>query len=196
MSDILVTMDDGSQYLVHHGVLGMKWGVRNEETLRKYAGMKGAGSVKTKYKRDRRIQKLETKQQKTSSQKKKDRFEKKKEYLKELNDPGSGRVSTKILKKKRLKNYLGAGAGTYISLSGAVNALSGLTIAAAAPMYAPAGAAVLAGLGMGYVFGGTIRTAVGAKIAKDSIDRASTITGSIKNRENQADSVKSSKKRR
>lgn len=40
-SDILVTTGDGSQYLVHHGVLGMKWGVRNADTLRKYAGAAG-----------------------------------------------------------------------------------------------------------------------------------------------------------
>lgn len=29
---------DGQSYLKHYGVLGMKWGVRNEETLRKYNG--------------------------------------------------------------------------------------------------------------------------------------------------------------
>lgn len=40
MSDILVTMDNGSQALVHYGVLGMKWGQRNAETQRKYAGAK------------------------------------------------------------------------------------------------------------------------------------------------------------
>lgn len=31
----------GNAYLAHHGVPGMKWGVRNDETLRKYAGPKG-----------------------------------------------------------------------------------------------------------------------------------------------------------
>ena len=44
--------EDDSEYLEHYGVLGMKWGVRNAETLRKYAG--GATSsvkrkVKTEY---------------------------------------------------------------------------------------------------------------------------------------------------
>lgn len=34
-----VTFEDGtSTYLEHHGIKGMKWGVRNSETLAKYAG--------------------------------------------------------------------------------------------------------------------------------------------------------------
>lgn len=32
---------DGQSYLKHYGVLGMKWGVRNSDTLRKYAGPQG-----------------------------------------------------------------------------------------------------------------------------------------------------------
>lgn len=38
MSQVIFTFEDGSQALMHYGVLGMKWGVRNEETLRKYLG--------------------------------------------------------------------------------------------------------------------------------------------------------------
>ncbi len=49
--DFLVTIDDGSQFLAHHGTKGMKWGVWNDETKRKYgvlsksvAGGGGGGS--------------------------------------------------------------------------------------------------------------------------------------------------------
>ena len=47
MSDIIVTADDGSQTLVHYGVLGMKWGQRNAETLRKYGKSGNLSSQKT-----------------------------------------------------------------------------------------------------------------------------------------------------
>lgn len=42
--------DHEDDYLEHYGVQGMKWGVRNAETLRKYAGAKGRG-VKSKAKK-------------------------------------------------------------------------------------------------------------------------------------------------
>lgn len=38
--------------LSHYGVMGMKWGVRNEETLRKYNGAKASFSTKHKAKKD------------------------------------------------------------------------------------------------------------------------------------------------
>lgn len=63
MSDILFTMEDGSQALMHYGKLGMKWGVRNAETLRKYAGGKEerrqqkqeAKAIAGEYQRIRRV---------------------------------------------------------------------------------------------------------------------------------------------
>ena len=40
--DYFIEFEDGSDgYLSHHGVLGMKWGVRNAETLRRYANEGG-----------------------------------------------------------------------------------------------------------------------------------------------------------
>lgn len=42
MTDYLVTFQDGSQRLAHHGVKGMHWGEWNDETRQKYLG--GTGS--------------------------------------------------------------------------------------------------------------------------------------------------------
>lgn len=42
MSDIIFEFsDDRSEWLEHYGVKGMKWGVRNSDTLRKYSGPTG-----------------------------------------------------------------------------------------------------------------------------------------------------------
>lgn len=38
--DYLLTFEDGSEALTHHGVKGMKWGVWNEETRDRYSGEK------------------------------------------------------------------------------------------------------------------------------------------------------------
>lgn len=40
--------DDRDECLAHYGVMGMKWGVRNAETQRKYAGLKKFKKDKTK----------------------------------------------------------------------------------------------------------------------------------------------------
>ncbi len=45
--EYVITFDDGSEaYLAHHGVLGMKWGVRNAETQARYAGGEGRAARK------------------------------------------------------------------------------------------------------------------------------------------------------
>ena len=47
--DYFIEFEDGSDgYLSHHGVLGMKWGVRNAETQARYAGDSGHARAKTK----------------------------------------------------------------------------------------------------------------------------------------------------
>ncbi len=40
--ELKFTFEDGSEALAHYGVLGMKLGVRNDETLAKYMGSKSS----------------------------------------------------------------------------------------------------------------------------------------------------------
>lgn len=50
--DYILTFEDGSDaYLFHHGIKGMKWGVRNAETLAKYGQGGGAKPSKREVKR-------------------------------------------------------------------------------------------------------------------------------------------------
>ncbi len=56
MTDYLITMDTGEQFLAHHGVKGMKWGKWNSETAEKYQG----GDGKRKGMSDSTKQKLKT----------------------------------------------------------------------------------------------------------------------------------------
>lgn len=46
--ELKLTFEDGSEGLAHYGVKGMKWGVRNDETLRKYAGPTGGKRARRK----------------------------------------------------------------------------------------------------------------------------------------------------
>lgn len=62
--EYVITFDDGSEaYLAHHGVMGMKWGVRNAETQAKYAGGTGRAARKqdlrnSRYKQSSNIDKV------------------------------------------------------------------------------------------------------------------------------------------
>ena len=51
---MIVTMTDGTQYLMHHGVKDMHWGVWNDETKRKYGVYTSPKGDKLKAKADRK----------------------------------------------------------------------------------------------------------------------------------------------
>ena len=46
MADLLITTADNEQFLAHHGTKGMKWGVWNDETRRKYGYYPASSSKK------------------------------------------------------------------------------------------------------------------------------------------------------
>ena len=47
MTDYIITMDTGEQFIAHHGVKGMKWGKWNPETAARYTGDKLSSARKT-----------------------------------------------------------------------------------------------------------------------------------------------------
>lgn len=169
---------DKIEYLSHHGTQGMKWGVWNEETRRRRMGGSRRSASRAK-----RINKYLDKSSKEFNTNKVDKLEKKAAYLQELDSPGSTKLPTDYLKRKRLKNvaaavvtgreaildYISAGAAlssipTTTALVGAEYA--GIVAATAIPM-----SAVMAGVGIG-----------ATKLTVDSIKRIKSINKSLDER--------------
>ena len=167
--------DDRGERLEHYGVLGMKWGVRNAETLRKYAG---AGSARRQAKRADRAEKLEAKSRDAKTPEKAERLQKKAEYLKELNEPGSTKIDEKTLRSKRVKNAILTGAAAYEAVSDTLGSAYIATLLPSASALGPTAPAVLGTALVTRVLVGS----AAAKVGYDAYGRAKAVNTSLKKR--------------
>lgn len=162
-------------YLSHHGITGMKWGVWNEETRRKRMGGNRRSASRAK-----RIEKQLNKANATKNAAKAEKRIKKAAYLQELDSPGSTKLDTKFLNRKRLKNIAATCYSGYAAVS---NILSAATGPAAIPLYSAAWGPIAGpAIGVGLAAFNAAAAAGWTKVTLGNIERASSLNNSISNR--------------
>ena len=178
--DYILTFEDGSDaYLSHHGIKGMKWGVRSAETLKRYAS--GAGrmgrkdakkSAQLKYSYGARSRTAREKHNAVvSSRKKKLGDNYSKEYDRAYSKVNHTKLAYKaekaLTKDRKLASKSDEGAKTASKVGGVVGSLAGSVLLGGAvyKRYRNTGAAAVAAT-VGAAVGESIGKAPGKRVVK------------------------------